>query len=449
MGQLFGTDGIRGAANAFPLVPSFIALIGQAVAHMLGNAKPGGTIIVGTDTRESGDMIEAAITAGICAQGMDVVRTGILPTPGVAYLAAEMSRAVGGIVISASHNPHYDNGIKVFDKNGYKLSDEMETRIEKMIGEDIIPKDQSSQPIGRIKTMPEADTKYLSFLQEKFSEDCDARSVKMVIDCANGATSGIAPLLFDTLGIEVSALFIRPDGKNINDQCGSEHPMILSEKVVEVGADIGVAFDGDGDRLIAVDETGRALTGDQILAILAKDYKTQNRLNNNILVSTVMSNLGLGLALHALAIDHQTADVGDRRVMEKMRASGAVLGGEDSGHIILLDHHTTGDGLLSALKLLEVMVRSGRSLSELARIMTVAPQVLINVPVASKPDLATIEPIQKVIAKVETEMKDKGRVLVRYSGTQSLCRVMVEGTAEDVTNRYCNEIADVVAKTLG
>ena len=447
--RLFGTDGIRGQANHYPLIPAVITRIGQAVASVLGSRK-GAHIVIGTDTRISADMIESAIISGICSCGVNVLHSGMMPTPGIAYLTANTDSAVAGIVISASHNPFFDNGIKVFNGHGYKLSDRIETEIEGCITDKAHNGIASpGEKVGRIIRLPDADDRYLNFLQRCWPKNYRSSGLKLVIDCANGATYRIAPALFASLGIELTSIFIHPNGKNINTDCGSEHPSVLSKKVVEIGADLGVAFDGDGDRLVAVDEKGDVLTGDQLIAILAEDYKSQNHLSNNTVVSTVMSNIGLGLALNKIGIAHETSDVGDRRVMEKMRDCGAVLGGEDSGHIILLDHHTTGDGLLSAMRLLEVMVRKGCSLSDLAKIMTVAPQALINVTVSSKPDLATVKPIQEVIKEAETALKDQGRVLVRYSGTQPLCRVMVEGATDEITKRYCKEISDVIAKVLG
>lgn len=450
MGKLFGTDGIRGKANQYPLIPSLITRIGQAVATVLGNRKEDACIIVGTDTRISSGMIESSINSGICSCGINVLHAGVIPTPGVAYLTAQTDSAMGGVVISASHNPFFDNGIKIFGGDGYKLPDQTEAAFEQLIlGEDSALFPQSSQVIGQIASMPDADTRFLTFLQSFGLKNGDLKGLKLVIDCANGATHRIAPVLFKTMGANVTTLFSDPDGKNINENCGSEHTTVLSRRVVAAGADMGVAFDGDGDRLAAVDENGRVLTGDQVIAILANDYKSQGQLQNNLVVSTIMSNIGLTLALGRLGIDHQTADVGDRRVMEKMRTAGAVLGGEDSGHIILLDRHTTGDGLLSAIRLMEVMVRARQSLSSLAEIMVVAPQALISVPVQSKPDLRLIEPIQRVIKEVGSALKDKGRVLVRYSGTQPLCRIMVEGETKKVTEMYCQKIAQVVSKTIG
>jgi len=448
MGRIFGTDGIRGKANHYPLTPEMIIRIGRSVATVFGD-RPGAHILIGADTRVSGDMIVSAIKSGICSCGVNVLKAGILPTPGIAYLTANTEIAVAGIVISASHNPYFDNGIKVFDGNGYKLSDRVEAEIESCIPDEGLDNAISNQEIGRIIQLSDAEDRYLDFLRQCWPKKHDLGGLKLVIDCANGATYRIAPILFESLGAEVTSLFIHPDGKNINADCGSEHTRTLAQKVVETGADLGVAFDGDGDRLALVDETGHSLTGDQVLASLANHLKSQGQLRNNLVVNTVMSNLGLTMALDRMGIGHETADVGDRRVMEKMRANGAVLGGEDSGHIIFLDQHTTGDGLLSALRLMEVMVTQKKPLSKLSHIMTVAPQALINVSVSSKPDLDEVEPIKKIILQVKSDLNGQGRVLVRYSGTQPMCRVMVEGSNSEITERYCRKIADVVSKTIG
>ena len=448
MGRIFGTDGIRGKANHYPLTPEMIIRIGRSVATVFGD-RPGAHILIGADTRVSGDMIVSAIKSGICSCGVNVLNAGILPTPGIAYLTANTEIAVAGIVISASHNPYFDNGIKVFDGNGYKLSDRVEAEIESCIPDEGLDNAISNQEIGRIIQLSDAEDRYLDFLRQCWPKKHDLGGLKLVIDCANGATYRIAPILFESLGAEVTSLFIHPDGKNINADCGSEHTRTLAQKVVETGADLGVAFDGDGDRLALVDETGHSLTGDQVLASLADHLKSQGQLRNNLVVNTVMSNLGLTMALDRMGIGHETADVGDRRVMEKMRANGAVLGGEDSGHIIFLDQHTTGDGLLSALRLMEVMVTQKKPLSKLSHIMTVAPQALINVSVSSKPDLDEVEPIKKIILQVKSDLNGQGRVLVRYSGTQPMCRVMVEGPNSEIAERYCRKIADVVSNTIG
>ncbi|RTZ98296.1 MAG: phosphoglucosamine mutase [Deltaproteobacteria bacterium] len=450
MAKLFGTDGIRGKANTYPLTPEMIVRIGQSIAGTFGD-RPDAHIIVGADTRVSGDMIASAISSGICSCGINVLHAGIIPTPAVAWLTAQTPSAVAGIVISASHNPYFDNGIKVFDSHGFKLTDQIEADIENRIldGGADQNRSQANREIGHVIQLSDAEKRYLGFLRRCWAGKPAVSGLKLVIDCANGATCRVAPALFSSLKIDVTALFTDPDGRNINSDCGSEHTGILARKVIEAGADVGLAFDGDGDRLAVVDETGRRLTGDQVLAICADDLKTEGRLVNNRVVNTVMSNIGLAAALTRLGIDHETADVGDRRVMEKMKATGAILGGEDSGHIIFLDQHSTGDGLLSALRLMAAMIRQKKPLSELAGIMTVAPQILVNVSVSSKPDLNTLAPLQQAISQVESELGSQGRVLVRYSGTQPMCRVMVEGPDSEITEKYCHQIADVVSRTIG
>jgi phosphoglucosamine mutase len=359
-------------------------------------------------------------------------------------------KANAGIVISASHNPFYDNGIKIFNGNGYKLSDEKEAEIEALVlDSDSASRRRPAPETGRISTDSDMHKRYISFLNSTLPTNSSFKGLKIILDCANGATCGIAPKLFSELGAQVEALAIEPNGKNINDGCGSEHPEGLIERVLESGADLGLAFDGDGDRLIAVDEKGSVLSGDQILAICARDLKLKGRLKNNLVVSTVMSNMGFGAALQDLGIRHETASVGDRYVMQKMIACGAILGGEDSGHMIFAEDHTSGDGILTALKLLEAMQSARKNLSDLKKIMTVYPQVLINVAVHAKPEIKTVPSIADAIKAVESELGDRGRVLVRYSGTQPLCRVMVEGPSETETRRYCQQLSDIIKNNIG
>jgi len=448
MGKLFGTDGIRGLANEYPMTPEMALKVGQAVGLHFGGTK-GSAVLIGRDTRISGHMIESALVAGCCSVGVDVMRTGIMPTPGVAYLT-NTTAASAGIVVSASHNPYYDNGIKLFDSNGFKLSEKIEETIEKHIlcSGELAPSKTNSN-IGKVVEFTDHEKRYTNHLKRCITKKCRLSGFKVVLDCANGATHRIAPKLFKDLGSSVEAFFKNPDGRNINDGCGSQHPHILAKKVKETDADVGFAFDGDGDRLIAVDEAGQILTGDQILAICAKYLKSTGRLKNNIVVSTVMSNMGLGEALKEMGIGNVITGVGDRYVMEEMRNQGAVLGGEESGHTVFLDYQTTGDGMLTALKLLEILATENKPLSELTKVMTVFPQVLINVDVSIKPPLESEPQIEAVIRDVEGDLKGKGRVLVRYSGTQSQCRVMVEGPTETETHRHCERIAKVIRKTIG
>ena len=448
MGKLFGTDGIRGVANEYPMTPEMALKVGQAVGLHFGGAK-GSAVLIGRDTRISGQMIESALVAGCCSVGVDVMRAGIMPTPGVAYLT-NATAASAGIVVSASHNPYYDNGIKLFDSNGFKLSEKIEETLEKHILDNgALAPSKTNSNIGKVIELTDHEERYKDHLKRSLSKECRISDFKIVLDCANGATHRIAPTLFTDLGSSVEAFFDKPDGQNINDGCGSQYPSFLAKKVKETDADIGFAFDGDGDRLIAVDETGQILTGDQILAICARHLKSTGRLKNNIVVSTVMSNMGLGEALKKMGIENVITGVGDRYVMEEMRKRGAVLGGEESGHTVFLDHQTTGDGMLTALKLLELMETENKPLSELKKVMTVFPQVLINVDVKSKPPLESLLAVTVAIRQAEEDLAGKGRVLVRYSGTQPQCRVMVESLNAEDTNFFCDKIAKVIKEIIG
>jgi len=448
MKQLFGTDGIRGQANEYPMTAEMALQVGRAVVAYFSGIGTDARVVIGKDTRLSGDMLESAIVAGICAAGGNAYLTGVLPTPGVAFVTS-LIKANAGIVISASHNPYYDNGIKIFKGNGYKLSDEAEVEIEKIILDENPHVQQiDSRKVGTVRHYQSAQADYLTFLKKSLFSEKPFQGLRIVLDCSNGATCKIAPMLFMELGAEVESLAVEPDGVNINDDCGSQHPEALIQRVLGSEADIGLAFDGDGDRLIAMDETGQVLSGDHIMAICARDMKQKGMLKNNLVVSTVMSNLGLGAALKQMQIKHEIAQVGDRYVMQRMIATGAVIGGEDSGHMIFGDYHTTGDGMLTALKLIEAIRTVNKPLSEISTIMTVYPQVLINVAVDTKPAIESVPQIMEEIRSVEAQLGERGRVLVRYSGTQPLCRVMVEGASEDETQLYCKQIADIVKDNL-
>ena len=450
MDRLFGTDGIRGVANQYPLTAEAVFGIGRAVAAIFGDGDAPAKIIIGKDTRLSGSMIEDALASGIRSMGARVCLAGILPTPAVAYLTSSTD-AAAGVVISASHNPFYDNGIKIFNADGYKLSDRKEDDIEYYWRSNPMEstggKDEHCS--GRIETLKDAAERYLVFLRNALPDARLFSGMKIVLDCSNGATYAVAPKLFQDLAAQVEAMHIQPNGRNINAECGSEHPEKLIDTVLAKKADIGLAFDGDGDRLVAVDETGRVVSGDRTLAICARFLKRKGLLKNNVVVSTVMSNLGLRLALKELGITHLMSPVGDRYVLEQMNASGAVIGGEDSGHMIFLDQHTTGDGMLTAIRLIQIMADENKPLSELSQVMSVFPQTLLNVDVQKKPAIESVPEIMAAIRSVEQRLGEKGRVLVRYSGTQPLCRVMVEGTKENETRRYCQQIADVVRAALG
>ncbi len=445
--KLFGTDGIRAKAGEYPLTPEIIRRIGSAAAKVLGQGKPC-QMIIGRDTRISGEEIKENLVAGLKTQLVKVIDVGILPTPAVAYLTRQ-GNAVAGIMITASHNPYFDNGIKLFDSNGFKLSKEVEAEIETAILETPdISAHHTKKVIGKEEIKNHLNP-YLDFLAEQWPSTTDLAELNIIVDCANGAGFEAAPRLFKRLGVEPIFLGNRPDGKNINEACGSEHPENLIQAVKTQQADLGVALDGDGDRLVAVDETGTTLTGDQIIASLALDLKYRGKLKPATVVTTVMSNMGLRMVLSENNIKHIQAGVGDRNVVMAMRESGALLGGEDSGHVVFLDKHTTGDGLFTMLRLMSVMVNCNNKLSELCAEMTVLPQILINVSVTNKPDLKTIGAINAEIAVVEKALGEKGRVLVRYSGTQPLCRVMVEGVSHSEIRVYAKQISDVVQKELG
>jgi phosphoglucosamine mutase len=413
MGKLFGTDGIRGLANEYPMTSEMAIKVGRAVAYFFNRKEKGRPkIIIGKDTRISGYMLEYALVSGICSMGADAYLAGVLPTPGIAYITASTD-ADAGIVISASHNPFYDNGIKIFKRDGFKLSDEKEAEIEKiLLSDEISLICKKMRMTGGVYRIDDAGQNYIDFLLSKVPENF-CQGLKIVIDCSNGATYKVAPELFARLGAEVESLFNNPDGKNINENCGSENTSELRKIVLEKRADIGLAFDGDGDRLIAVDEKGNIVTGDQILAICAKSMKKKDQLKSNTVVSTVMSNMGLGIALEDMGIKHIKAKVGDRYVLESMIHSGAVLGGEDSGHMIFLDHQITGDGILTALKLLEALKDESKPLSELSKIMDLFPQVLINVEVKNKPDISSVPQITEAIkpAGVDAGVVRKGAIL--------------------------------------
>lgn len=451
MGKLFGTDGVRDKANQGNMTVEWALRIGRAVALYFAaradedEVRP--TIVIGRDPRLSGSMIEAALSAGICSAGVDVRLLGVVPTPAVAQ-AAIQSGAVAGLVVSASHNPFFDNGIKVFKGNGFKLSDEEEAEIEQLVFEEEVSL-PLEEGVGTVYSLEDSTMLYMDFCRSTMPEGEPLAGLKLVLDCSNGATSACAEPVYTALGAEVIVIHNDPDGLNINDNCGSQHTADLCAKVCQLGADAGLAFDGDGDRLIAVDETGAELSGDQIMAICAKAYKEQGRLAENRVVATVMSNVGFHAAMKGLDIQTETAGVGDRMVLERMQQCGAVLGGEDSGHMIFLDGHTTGDGMVSGLKLMQVLQEAKQPLSELAKVMEPFPQKLINVDVARKPAIEEVAELVDAIKSAEAELGDDGRVLIRYSGTQPMCRVMVEGPTEEQTNQIAERLADVVAASIG
>lgn len=445
MGKLFGTDGIRGIAGTYPIDAETGKRLGYFLVDFCKNRGKSTDIITGRDTRESGELLEKAVSAGVLAAGGTVKSAGVIPTPGVAFLAKKEGCGAG-VVISASHNPFDYNGFKLFSGDGYKFSEAEEKEIEDKILDKTAK--LAISDLESLTLLENAKEDYRTFLANIVNNKEKLMEYSIVIDCSNGAASVVAPDLFDSLRVKADIIFATPDGKNINNNCGSQHTEVLSTKVIEKNANIGLAFDGDADRLIAVDETGTTLTGDQIIAICAKMLHEKNELKNNVVVTTVMSNMGLGAALKEMDISHEKTGVGDRLVMEKMREIGGSIGGEDSGHIIFANNHTTGDGILSALQLLNAMTFSGKPLSKLANIMKIYPQVLINVKVKNKPEIMTVPEIKQAITTSETDLGDNGRILVRYSGTEPLCRVMVEGKDQAEIEKYAKSIAEIIEREL-
>ncbi len=445
MGKLFGTDGIRGVANIFPMTTDLAMKVGASAAYIFKNKHRRPKIIIGKDTRISGYMIENAITSGICSMGVDVLLVGPLPTPGIAYITSSM-RADAGIVISASHNPYEYNGIKIFGNNGFKLPDETENYIEQLVlsGEiDNLPKPPASG-IGKARRIDDAQGRYIVYLKNTFPRDLTLEGLKIVIDCANGAGYRVAPSVFEELGAEVVLTGDRPNGKNINKDCGALYPGNMAAAVRDSGADVGFALDGDADRIILADEKGEILDGDQILAICAKHLIEHGRLKHKTVVATVMSNLGFEVALRTLGGNLVRTPVGDRYVVEHMRKNNFNLGGEQSGHVIFLDHSTTGDGILSALQVLAVMLRERRPLSELKKIMEHYPQKLVNVSVCSKKPIDQFPEIGKLQRAMEERLGQQGRIVIRPSGTEPVIRVMVEGADSGVIDEVASSMASCI-----
>jgi phosphoglucosamine mutase len=447
--KLFGTDGVRGVANIYPMTTEIAMQLGRAIAYIFKKDEKRHRIVIGKDTRLSGYMIENALASGICSMGVDVLLVGPMPTPGIAFITTSM-RADAGVVISASHNPYQDNGIKFFSGDGFKLPDATELAIEELI---FSQKIESSRPIasevGKAFRIDDATGRYVVFLKNAFPHDLDLTGLKIVLDCANGAAYKAAPAVLTELGAEVVLLGVSPNGTNINSGCGSLHPEVISAAVLEHGAHLGLALDGDADRVIFADENGREVDGDHIMAICACDLLSKNKLARKTLVATVMSNLGLDLALRQAGGQVVKTAVGDRYVVEEMRRNGYNVGGEQSGHMIFLDYNTTGDGMISALQLLAIMQRTGKPLSELASIMTSLPQVLVNVRVGDKRPLTSVPEVARMIAAVEKDLADSGRVLIRYSGTEPLLRIMLEGQDEIRIAEMAQEIAMTIEKHMG
>lgn len=458
--KLFGTDGIRDIVGGEKMNVEIATMFGKAMALFCRKRNLPARIVVGRDTRESGPMLEEAVAAGIISAGATALLAGVIPTPGVSFLTRE-EKAGAGIIVSASHNPFEYNGLKPFKSDGTKFSDEEEAEIEEYISEKKSSGEVGEKVPGEKTVLAEAKEKYINFILGKFSEISKAKlfpfptfrreipqSLALVLDCANGATFEVAPAVFEKVAKEIKLLYISHNGRNINDHCGSQHTYNLSEAVLDRKADLGLAFDGDGDRVIAVDEKGRELTGDQMIYIIAKFLKEKGKLKKDLVVTTIMSNLGFVSALKKLGIEHVATAVGDRPVFFGMRHNGAILGGEESGHIIYTDFHSTGDGIVGGVMLLAAMDHFQKPLSELTGEITLFPKILVNVEVKSKPDLETIPEISKIIKEVESELGEDGRVLVRYSGTENLCRVMVEGRDEGDIKKYADRIAEVIKEHL-
>jgi phosphoglucosamine mutase len=448
MRKLFGTDGIRGVANTFPMTAEMAIKIGRATAYLFKNKKRKHRILVGRDTRLSGSMIESALVSGICSMGVDAIAAGHLPTPAVSFLTSDM-RADAGIMISASHNPFQDNGIKIFSADGFKLPDEMEERIEVLICSKDLAKDlPTGGDMGKVLTIDNAEGRYMDHLKNTFPRKRTLEGMKIVVDCANGAAYKVAPKILEELGAEVISIADRPDGRNINLNCGAMHPEVISEAVRKHRADIGIALDGDADRAIFSDEKGSKMDGDHVMAICALDMKAKNLLRENTVVATVMSNMGFDIAMKEAGIRVLKTEVGDRYILKEMLRGGFNLGGEQSGHLIFLDHSTTGDGILSALQILSIMQEKGVRLSGLRSVMKTLPQIIVNVSVKKKKDLGKIPAVQRAIDEAEQKLKGRGRILVRYSGTQQICRVMIEGPSKKDVKDMANHIASLIAESL-
>ena len=437
--KYFGTDGVRGRVGQYPITPDFVLKLGMAAGKVLSRKK-GGKVIIGKDTRLSGYMLEAALESGFSAAGVSTVLLGPMPTPAISYLTKAF-RADLGVVISASHNPYYDNGIKFFSREGTKLPDEVELEIEKMLESDIVLAD--SAEFGRAYRQEDAPGRYIEFCKSSFANHMSLSGLKIVIDCANGATYHVAPMVFRELGAKVITIGDRPDGININDGVGSTHPEALIEKVLATKADLGIAFDGDGDRVMMVDSHGHLLDGDALLYIIAKDRFVQNKLHGGV-VGTLMSNLGLELALKREGIEFTRSAVGDRYVMETLLDKKWNLGGENSGHIICLNYVSTGDGIVSALQVLKAAIRQGKSLEDLVRSLDMFPQELVILRLSAGFDALSDEKVLSEVKAVENELGSRGRVLLRKSGTEPVVRVMVEGEDREYVHRLAQSISNVI-----
>lgn len=446
MRKYFGTDGVRGRANVEPMTADFAIKLGRAAAGLFrNNSDTHRKIVVGKDTRLSCYMFENALVAGICSAGIDAVMVGVLPTPAVAFLTKSL-RADAGVVISASHNPYYDNGIKFFNANGYKLADVTELEIERMIDEN--EPALSFERIGKASRIETAAGRYVEFVKNAFSKSIDLKGVKIVLDCANGASYRVGPLALSELGAELVLMNVKPDGTNINENCGAVHPEAMAAEVVKHGADIGISFDGDADRVIFADEKGNIVDGDKIMGVCALEMMKEGCLNNDSIVVTVMSNIGFERSMNKMGVSLIRSKVGDRYVVEDMNKHGCNLGGEQSGHLIFSDYNTTGDGLISSMRLLSAVVKSGKPLSELCSFIETYPQVLKNVPVKERIPFENLTETAELIKQAEAKLASSGRVFLRYSGTENKLRVMIEGRDYDMIDALAEEIAAVAVKEI-
>jgi len=442
--KLFGTDGIRGEANVFPMLPEIALQVGRAIGYLFKNNVSVSKVIIGKDTRLSGYIFESALVSGLCSMGVYTWLVGPLPTPAIAFLTKDM-RADAGIMISASHNPYYDNGIKIFGKDGYKLSDELEEKIEKLVFDESFSNIRCiKHELGRAYRIKDAIGRYAVHLKSIIPSHINFEGIKVVIDCANGATYQIGPLILEELGANVIPIGCSPDGININENCGALYPENVKKLVLEMGAHLGIALDGDGDRIVVVDEKGNIIDGDDLLAIFAIDLKNKNLLANNTVVGTIMNNLGLENFFIKNGISFLRTPVGDRYVVLKMKEIGAILGGETSGHIIFLDKTTTGDGLLTGIRLISLMKEKEKPLSELVNLFEKFPQVIKNVKVKEKKSLEAIEGLLEKIKLAESKLRKKGRIIIRPSGTEPKYRIMVEGEDQKLIEEIADELAEYI-----
>jgi phosphoglucosamine mutase len=447
--RLFGTDGVRGLANRYPVTPEMAFALGRVGAeHLQGKRAAKGMVVVGRDTRLSGDMLEAALCAGVCAAGVDAMRVGVMPTPAIAYLTRTWG-ALGGVVLSASHNPFEDNGIKFFSNDGFKLPDTEEDRLEQMVRDGATGPTPTGRLLGRIRTATDAVQQYNAFARSTLGPGISLAGLRIVLDCANGAAAAVAPALFEQLGAQVIPHATDPDGTNINDQCGALFPAAAQELVRRAGADVGFCFDGDADRLMAIDETGTLRDGDYTLGICTDDFVQRGELHTRCIVGTVMSNYGLEEMLQRMGVTLLRAPVGDKYVLEEMRRSGTILGGEQSGHIVFLAHATTGDGLVTALQLLRIMRTRRQPLSRLSSVLTKYPQVLLNIRVRERIDPLVLPEVKQAHTQAEQMLDGTGRILVRLSGTEPLARVMVEGRDPLAIQAVAENLARVIERAIG